>query len=143
MAYKGGIDYLDLPFNKVEWETRDLTSPWMPGADGYWHTANRTGNIDLRGVARDFDLDDVHESEGRIIPNMLQKTDSQTTKCIVLGRYNGDDIKKEVPVAKKRHYVLIVGQKSSNSKVYERVGVGFMPGRCILTEENVVDVIVR
>jgi hypothetical protein len=128
MAYKGGIDYMDLPFDGVDWETEEIQSPWTPSPGQSWHTGDRPGSIDLKGVARDFRLIITNENEGQVIYDEPDKTGGRTFKCVVFGR-----LKTGNASAGQKHYVLIVGRKpgTGDAAPYERVGVGFMPGNCI------------
>lgn len=68
--------------------------------------------------------------EGEIILDCPGKSVSTGTWCIVLGREHG----RAQPTVKK-HYVLIVaasGDKNVDGKtIYERVGAGWLLGRCI------------
>jgi len=125
MAYSGGIDYLKLEFNGVEW--MELKSPWtrvswgnspsvMPGQPG--------GVIALGGKARTFDVGKVDEGEICLI---YDKTESLlAVECVVLG------IKQEglFPAA-RRNYVLLVAPTPADGKTWRRVGVGYLPGSCI------------
>ena len=45
MAFKGGIDYLELPFDGVDWEKQEIRSPWTSGSRGSWHTVDQAGVV--------------------------------------------------------------------------------------------------
>lgn len=55
MAYKGGIDYLELPFGQVEWEENEIVSPWSSSALGRWYSSDDfSGIVNFRILARSF-----------------------------------------------------------------------------------------
>jgi hypothetical protein len=175
MAYQGGIDFLDMPFDGVDWR-RDVHSPWLPGyysasgtsSDYYYHTTDRNGSSTttaLTAIARSFSIkngrdaggggggdDDDDDSEVALIYDSPGSTADATTedtallKCVVIGRRrmssdrDGDRDRHqyrhrlrnpEEDDDSARHYVLLVAPRKGSDTVYERVGVGFMPGRFI------------
>ncbi|KAG6354470.1 hypothetical protein INS49_004487 [Diaporthe citri] len=136
MAYKGAIEYLDLPFYQVEWETKDIISPWATNALGTW---SYSGDISaeprgLRVIARSFDaevaaIDDTSD--------LIIDTPSSTPfpgsalKCVILGRLRSES---EEAAGGRRHFVMLVkptGSEAKGSYIYLRAGVGFMPGSLI------------
>ena len=134
MAYEGGIDYLDLPFDGVDWEEKEIRSPWKPGSAGVWHTVDQIGITELSAVARDFDFKESTGQQSQIIYDIPATTDgvvNQQVKCVVVGRLKS----VEYPERDKMHYVLLITQRPSQTfrgeQVYERVGVGYMPGSWI------------
>ena len=56
MTYKGGIDYLELPFDRLDWEDQEVQSPWKSGSSEFWHIGDRAGIAELSGIARGFDF---------------------------------------------------------------------------------------
>lgn len=125
MSYEGAIDYLDAPFNQVDWENDEIQSPWAQkiSQQSSWHTADRSGNTMLIGVARRFS--DI-EGDG-IIYDQGHSPVAQELKCVVIGRskfeHTGD---------LKTHYVLIIGK---HDYIWERVGVGKLMGKDINLDE--------
>jgi len=130
MAYTGAIDYISPDFGGVDWE--ELKSPWSgPGSgdDLFW-TEVQGGNIALVGEAREYDPIKCSDPE-----KMSLEIDSPggslqpKTLCIILGRQKG------VPLKEKRHYLLFIKRTANRDRrgapLYERVGAGFLPGRCI------------
>lgn len=136
MAYRGGINYLDLPFNRVDWEEQELRSPWTPDSRGYWHTGDKNGNTEITAVARDCDLIGAPEQESLLIYNIPAKSNNpdQGMKCVVVGRLQSAGQERD-----KMHYVLLVRQKehqvSRGVQIYERVGVGQVLGKWINLDE--------
>lgn len=125
-AYEGGIDFLDLPLGGVDWE-KDVHSPWIPDtAEGY-HTTDRDGSVELSARARAFDVRVRDRQAGAnefMIVYDSPQTEGKPLKCVVMGRRRSSGGKPE----QARHYVLFVAPKEGSNHVYERVGVGFMPG---------------
>lgn len=127
MAYTGGIDYLELEFDGVDWE--DLQSPWTGQGGLAARTMDRGGNIALGATVRDFDLGKASEGEGVLIFDTPGSSEKLELQCVVLGRQKGDQVWSE-----KTHYLLVVTPTTSNrhgTKIYKRVGAGYLPGRCI------------
>jgi len=129
MTYKGGITFMDLPFDGVQWEEEEVRSPWSlshaPGSS--WHTGDSNGRIDLTGMARELKVvlgDQQIVFDGGVRPR------GRAMKCVVIGRQKSEIA---TDVTRQTHYVLIVAQKphAGNDKIYERVGVGSMPGSWI------------
>ncbi|KAG6359198.1 hypothetical protein INS49_012718 [Diaporthe citri] len=115
MTYKGAIDYMDLPFNEVDWEEKDIWSRWSRGTGNSW---SYSGDFLTANIVLD-DPDRTDELESFL-------------KCVVLGRLKGQE--KESSDA-RTHYVLLVTPVSPQgqdlSLIYNRVGVGYMPGGLI------------
>ena len=138
MAYDGGITFMDLPFDGVQWEEEEVRSPWSashaPGSS--WHTGSSNGRIDLTGMVRDFD---VVLSEKQIVYDEGFRPQGRTMKCVVIGREKSEIA---IDVTRQRHYVLIVAQKldAENEKIYERVGVGSIPGSWIALDRPALKV---
>jgi hypothetical protein len=171
MAYQGGIDFLDMPFDGVDWR-RDVHSPWLPGyyysasgtsSDYYYHTTDRNGSSTaaLTAIARPFSIKNGRDAGGGggdddsevvLIYDSPRSTadataeDSALLKCVVIGRrrmssdrdrdrdrdrYRHRHRNPEDEEDDARHYVLLVAPRKGSDTVYERVGVGFMPGRFI------------
>ena len=133
MAYKGGIDYLDLPFDGVDWEEQEIRSPWTPGSRGVWHTGDQAGIVELSAVARDFDFTGTTQPGSKVIYDIPAKSSgpSQPVKCVVVGRLKSAGQNEQ----NRMHYVLLVTPKASQvtrgGKVCERLGVGQVLGRWI------------
>lgn len=132
MAYKGAIEYLDPPFDQVEWETKDIISPWATNALGTW---SYSGDISaeprpLRVIARSFDgtaaaIDDTSD----LIIDTPHSTPfpGSSLQCVILGRLRSE--LEEAPGG-RRHFVMLVKPMGSEEKgphTYLRAGVGFMP----------------
>lgn len=136
MAYKGAIEYLDPPFDQIEWETKEIMSPWATNASTTWSYSSDISaeRRKLRVTARSFDvaaavIDDTSD--------LIIDTPSSTPvagsalKCVILGRLRNES--EEAPGG-RRHFVMLVkptGLRADGPQPYLRAGVGFMPGRFI------------
>lgn len=134
MAYKGAIDYLDLPFNEVDWEENDISSRWLRGTGNSWSYSgdSLTCPLELIVHGRSFDLQTAKISDkASIVLDDTDRTDELEPflKCVVLGRLKGQA--KESSDA-RTHYVLLVTptsrQGGGSPSIYNRVGVGYIPG---------------
>lgn len=140
MAYKGAIEYLDPPFAQVEWETKDIISPWATNALGTW-SYSRDISVEprtLKVIARNFDAATAATDD---TANVIIDTPSCTPfpgsdlKCVILGRLRRES--DEAPNG-RTHFVMLVKPTGSEAKgphAYVRAGVGFMPGSVIHLEE--------
>ncbi|KAI1170907.1 heterokaryon incompatibility protein-domain-containing protein [Nemania sp. FL0916] len=130
MAYEGAIDFMELPFRKVDWEEDEVRSPWDPpslgGSSSYlnltgntmWHTAETGGETRLTVIARDFfPTADIH-----IIYDGGRRPKDHIIKCVTVGR-SKLDMKDNV---EQTYYVLIIGRRGTRGD-YKRIGVGPLP----------------
>jgi len=125
MAYEGSIDFLELPLGEVEWKSYKIYSPWTQNASEVYRTSDQAGSIELSAVARRFSIQGARANEFFIVYD-IPKTEGQQLMCVIMGRRIE---KGETEDA--RHYVLFISPKGAAATYYERVGVGFMPGRLI------------
>jgi hypothetical protein len=129
MAYAGGIDYLQPDFGNFEWE--DLQSPWSPNApNNISSTDPHTANIALIATARVFDRGVALQGEGELIFDTPGGSSRPKNLCVVLGKAKGSP-----SLETQRHYVLLVEATRNRDRdgevLYERVGTGYLPGKCI------------
>ena len=123
MAYEGGVDFLALPLGGVDWLEDQIKSPWMQVTTNTSHTIDRVSGIELSAVARKFNTQGAESNAWKIVFD-IPENESQGLKCVVMGR----QIEKG-KLENARHFALIIAPKNGETEVYERVGVGFMPGR--------------
>jgi hypothetical protein len=134
MAFKGGIDYLELPSGRVDWEEQEIRSPWTLGSRGVWHTGDQAGVVELSAVALDFEFTGKTGPESKLIYDRPPKSNgsSRSVKCVVVGRRRVSVFQSE---QNRMHYVLLVTTKDSQvtgeALVCERVGVGHFLGQWI------------
>lgn len=138
MAYKGAIQYLDVPFGGVEWEENEIRSPWSGRPTGTWTYSGDRSNRrpGLTVIARSFDAQAAHKIRDAIILDDPSSWASlvSITKCVILGRLKTEDAK---PRKEAVYYVLLVAPADSNAlqgmAAYRRVGVGITPGSVVST----------
>lgn len=129
MAYTGGIDYFEPEFASFEWE--DLRSPWSASKAGNQHASTdpTQPNIALNATACEYDLGAAMQGEGELVFDCPGGSAQPRTLCVVLGKAKGS-----VSPETQRNYVLVValvrGLDREGNKVYERVGAGYLPGKC-------------
>jgi hypothetical protein len=124
MAYIGEIDYLALEFGKVDWKA--LRSPWSLGRGD--DVSSKKANTALIGEVRAIKIDEKNE---HLYFDSLEAMDTSAVQCVVLGIEQGPQ-----PLSTKIHYFILVAPKvslSGGSKIYERIGAGYLPGRYIST----------
>jgi hypothetical protein len=126
MAYIGEIDYLALEFGKVDW--KELRSPWSLGRSG--DVSAKKANTTLCGEVRAIKLDITDEKNKQLYFDSFEVVDTSVVQCVVLGVEQGIQ-----PLSSKIHYFILVAPmislESDGSKVYERIGAGYLPGRYI------------
>ncbi|KAF2823605.1 HET-domain-containing protein [Ophiobolus disseminans] len=120
MAYTGGINYLGVNSEDVDW--KDVQSPWS-------RTGAETAAISLRAKACQYDLSASPESKNTLIFDDSGESLPMRKLCVVIGVERGDG-----SLQSGRHYVLLI--VPDGDAVYQRVGVGYMDGKC-LAEESV------
>lgn len=140
MAYEGAIEYLDPPFNQVDWETRDIISPWASESPGTWSYSrdSSTEPRALKVIVRDFDTAAAATDQAANIiidtPSLIQSRRAKL-KCVVLGRLK--DGSREA-LGDRRHFVMLVKPMGSGASptTFLRAGVGFIPARVIRFDEK-------
>jgi hypothetical protein len=137
MAYRGGIDYLDPPFDKTDWEKNDIHPPWTRGNNSAraLETAHRDAGIELVAVARDFNVARSQIGEVKLVYDTeSNKSDGSKVRCVIVARSKEGRTDSE-----KTHYVLIVVSMNQTGaggdRIYKRVGAGYLPGRCIALDK--------
>ncbi|KAI0198028.1 hypothetical protein F4808DRAFT_473132 [Astrocystis sublimbata] len=136
MARAGGIDYISPPFGGVDWSK--LSSPWSSDfIDGTGDLKppndNSIEKAALVAEACDYDAAKaVLDGDGEIILDDPLGAQQPAAQCVVLGVKKGA---KRLEVRDRMHYLLVVAttnrKDGSGLRIYERVGAGYLPGRCI------------
>jgi hypothetical protein len=124
MAYKGGIDYIDPPFQSAYWELNEVIPPWTDGSLRYAISA----------VVRDFTVAGRLPHEVKLTydtgKTTIGSSGGQRTQCVIVAKGREGRSNRE-----RRHYVLLVTPTkwtiARGEKFYERVGAGFMLGKFI------------
>lgn len=132
MAYKGGTDFIDPPFHSANWEYDELQPPWTCVSPSTTRITRPDSEVAITAVARSFDVAGRQQFEVKIVYDTERRTtsDGQRAQCVVVAKGKEGRSDRE-----KRYYVLLVtpiqGLTSEDSRVYERVGVGFMLSKFI------------
>lgn len=132
MAYKGGIDYLEPPFDGVDWEDKEIHAPWTGGGHEDTSSAHEDGGLQLIATVRNFDVKGRRADEVRLVYDDTERSasDGQRPQCVIVARSKDGKTEKE-----KRCYVLIVmpmvAVGARGEKMYRRIGAGFMLGKYI------------
>jgi hypothetical protein len=136
MAYQGGIDYLDLGFDKADWEKDDIQPPWTRAGGARPKRAETSHNgarMELIARVRDFNVAGSRAQEVKLLYDTdRRRSDGARVQCVIIAKSKED--RADRADADRRHYVLIVeptNRISGGEKIYERVGAGFMIGKFI------------
>ncbi|KAL6835734.1 hypothetical protein J3E69DRAFT_352248 [Trichoderma sp. SZMC 28015] len=114
MAYTGGIKYMDIPFQQVNW-TGNLQNPF----DSSSHKASCDNRLHAKANQLLL-LSDETELLRRVRIDSKNNTfDCNSWKCVVVGKDKAANDNGEIV-----HYVLLVRSVSCAAQTYERVGVG-------------------
>lgn len=126
MAYSGEIDYLELGFGDYEWE--NIQSPWTKPENRWINVDSDTTETALFASPRRYDLGAAKDREIELIFDEHENPLLPSSLCVVLGVAKGTQIPTE-----RRHCVLVINPRGSRDGVtiYERVGTGFLPGKCL------------
>ncbi|KAJ8130175.1 hypothetical protein O1611_g3458 [Lasiodiplodia mahajangana] len=143
MAHAGGIDYISPPFGGVDWEK--MKSPWssnMSVGVGKAHTDLQRGSIALVAEASEYNADAaIRVGDGEIILDNPGGSYTPPTECVVLGIKKG---MAELKAKDRTHYLLVVTattrQDINGLPIYERVGAGYLPGKCIKSERHTISI---
>ncbi|KAI1313731.1 HET-domain-containing protein [Xylaria venustula] len=132
MAYHGGIDYVDPPFDQTIWEKEDIHPPRMKDSTTSSHTHAR---MELLATVRRFNVAGHLDGEVRLVYDTEKnQSDGTRPQCVVIAKSREGQTPQE-----KKFYVLLVSLLSSyangSDHIYERVGAGVMLGRFILFDE--------
>jgi hypothetical protein len=139
MAYKGGIDYIDPPFETADWERVEIIPPWTRGGGGggsgsahHTDTSPQNGEIAIIARVRDFKVAGRLPDEVKITydAERTRASDGQVTQCVIVAKMKGGSSN-----LLRRYYVLLVtamqGVEGRGERRYRRVGAGFMLGKYI------------
>ncbi|POS75002.1 CAMK/CAMK1 protein kinase [Diaporthe helianthi] len=131
MAYKGAIRYLNIPFGRVEWEHKDISSPWSGSPAGTWtYSRDRSScRPALKATVSPFDSQAAYELGDALFlddPRSWAAV-APTIACVIFGKLKSEDedLKEDT-----LHYVLLVAPTDSMEVQcnlgYRRVGVGII-----------------
>jgi hypothetical protein len=122
MASAGEIEYMDIPFEGVDWDQwdQDIVSPWKNVRDG------NLASFELHVLARN--IADPQPAGARIFLDDPSRSYGQPFKCVIVGSSKASN-----QGGSETYYVLIVAPLlPGENHVYERAGVAFLHKRQIL-----------
>jgi hypothetical protein len=123
MAYDGGIDYIDPPFQSADWE-RDIVSPWAGGKP----RQPVTGGIVLRAPIHVFRAHISVEDDTKVVYDMSPDEERYDGDCVVIARSKNAGTSMSM-----RCYVLFVRRVETGTfeELFERIGAGYVSERSI------------
>jgi hypothetical protein len=123
MAYDGPIQYMNIPFETVEWNrwTQHIISPWGATSSG------SSLSLELRVQVRDIST--ALPAGPRVYLDDPNRTLGRPYKCVVLG--SRQDSAQAID---KKYYILIVGRLDEDGNVYDRAGVARLEWNQIVWE---------
>ncbi|KAI0541834.1 HET-domain-containing protein [Xylaria digitata] len=140
MAYRGGIDYVDPPFDQTVWEKEDIHPPRIKS-----NTSSLHGNarMELLATVRWFNTPDHQDGELKLVYDTGEnKPSGMRLQCVVVAKSKEGQTFQE-----KKCYVLLVSPLDTpvdgGYHIYERVGAGAMLGRFISFNEPSQQVKIR
>lgn len=121
MAFDGGIDYLRPDFGNYDWD--EVESPWA-------RNSNSRADMALIANAWEYDLEAAGHGEDDITFDIPSAPKPAKRICVILGRAKGSLMHDT-----RRHWVLVIAPTTeldcNGNMAYERVGAGYLPGRCL------------
>ncbi|KAF4462790.1 TOL, partial [Fusarium albosuccineum] len=117
MAYSGAIDFVDAPFDEVDW-SENLEFPWESASQWTSSTGDPSSSNVLHTIAWDFD-------EGKGGSELTYDHGAPPTgsvmKCVIVGKekWKGSVVKHQ-----QRHFVLVVTPRAAARKPDEYVRIG-------------------
>ena len=150
MAYSGGIGYLDVPFGEIDWEAKELRSPWAAEEDGGWYSSDGVGVVEISAIARDFDRKAIEgRNDARVmydIPSTTTDWAAEEVKCVVLGKQKSAATSDRL-LENQRCWIMVVlvstAQTHAGKSLCRRVGVGCVPRKLINLDQRGVPVKIR
>lgn len=137
MGNKGGIDYIDPPWESAEWEMNEIIPPWTKRKPSLSQEKSSDEPIRISARVRDYNVSGRRYDEVKLEFDTGETSlfENERPQCVIVA-------KAKLPTAprEKRFYVVLVawtGQKSEQlERVYKRVGAGYMLGKFITLEGN-------
>lgn len=123
MAFDGRIEYHQPEFGNYDWE--DITSPWS-------RTSIQDCKNALVAKAWNYDGESAGYGESEIIFDDTLTQYPSSGICVILAKAKGACVQEL-----RKHWVLIIMPVTLpgcyTSSAYERIGTGYIPGRCLHT----------
>lgn len=139
MAYNGPIDYLDMPFDMVDW-TKDYVSPLGDTMESDKTDTSRQSkgaatspvlkSAQARRLLAGAELSALHHlvfDRQELAPDQINHI-----SCIVFGKKKSNPDQAPSSIADAVNYVLIIEPwREKGENAYRRAGVGTLPGERI------------
>ncbi|KAH8788006.1 hypothetical protein F5883DRAFT_531251 [Diaporthe sp. PMI_573] len=149
MAYNGAIDFVEMPFGKIDWFQNAIQSPWASGDAHTWRLLRGKGSPELKAWARSFTLTGDEWTAQNGIMVVCDTHDSTKIKgedlmWVVLGRDKEYNATEETT-----HYVLVIAisegrlYTTEGRMICRRVGVGLVKGKRLNLESSAQAVAIR
>jgi hypothetical protein len=124
MAYSGAIDYFPLTFYGFEWQPLDAS--W-PGS------ANAAQDANLIAQVQTLNISAAKPFEALLVYDIPAEVNDKEMMAVSIGLEKG-----ETSLEDRKHYILVVIPKRLYWKqaLYERVGAGYVPGRCLIGDRK-------
>ncbi|UPX11339.1 uncharacterized protein EKO05_0001947 [Ascochyta rabiei] len=133
MAYIGGIQYADPPFQTATWETQDIIPPWTQGNIRHTSSIPDSGIVTITATVRKYVIAEGERNEAKLVFDRVRASgsDGHLSYCVIVARSN----ERRSGNRLRRFYVLLVEptrkRNADGEQTYRRIGAGFMPGRYI------------
>jgi hypothetical protein len=133
MAVEGPIQYMDIPFDGVNW-SEDIRSPFKQLVGVIGSQYDVSGDIDA--IARDLVLP-LQGADVQVVFDQPGGTQPRVLKCVVVAKEKVDRV-----TDLQKYYVLLARSihASRGSKEYERTGVAIVKRGHVSLDEGVVNV---
>ncbi|KAF1924144.1 uncharacterized protein M421DRAFT_8979 [Didymella exigua CBS 183.55] len=131
MAYSGAVDYIYLEFGQYEWN--NIQSPWTKLENRWINVDAETAKIALFAAPRRFDTGAAKDRDIELVFDEPSNILLLSSLCVVLGVAKGSQAETE-----RKHCVLVITPRGEKDGVtlYERVGTGFLPGKCLAPPQD-------
>lgn len=142
MAYKGGIEYMKIPFGQVQWN-KGIKSPFAKSSrdgENAWHTGDEsyaTISAQVYSLKRD-----VQDTRSFILDNKSQGN-LDGLRCVIVGTRK--DCWWFFNEQRRKHYVLLVklSYMDGNIGVYKRLGVATLENQDVDFERPWESAVIR
>ena len=138
MAYTGGIEYADPPFQRAIWETDDIVPPWTRGNIQDTSSVPPYGVVAIPAKVREYEIIEERPNDVKLVFDRARTSGSEGRRahCVVVARSNERGLDRQ----KRRYYVLLVSptqqKMDRNVQAFRRVGAGYMLGKHIALDAS-------
>jgi hypothetical protein len=144
MAYDGGIQFMDIPFGKLDWDDDFRFNNWIDKLRFNKHKCALVTNVcvfrncGLEQRDTSYAILDSNKAErGQIQFDIEASEDLHAERCVVVGRET--DMDNNLPTNMK-FYILVVRQTSVNDE-YRRIGAGWIQSDYVARQKGNVRIV--